>query len=158
MKIPRMIYEGKRLIVLKSSFLRTLPYIGRDKSHQQFISKLINKIFLTKKDQDELSEYFNVRNKHWSRWSGESNFRIWMLFTSPESCSVFDKKLIDKARIKIIPYITVFEEGELDKNSVVRKFRTTASDGKNYETTFYNLDLIISLGYPFYLFIKHIMF
>jgi len=41
----------------------------------------------------------------------------------------------------------IFEEGELDENSVVRKFRTTASDGKNYETTFYNLDLIISLGY-----------
>ena len=41
----------------------------------------------------------------------------------------------------------IFEEGELDENSVVRKFRTTASDGKNYQTTFYNLDLIISLGY-----------
>ena len=41
----------------------------------------------------------------------------------------------------------IFEEGELDENSVVRKFRTTASDGKNYDTTFYNLDLIISLGY-----------
>ena len=41
----------------------------------------------------------------------------------------------------------IFEEGELDENSVVRKFRTTAADEKNYETTFYNLDLIISLGY-----------
>ena len=41
----------------------------------------------------------------------------------------------------------IFEEGELNENSVVRKFRTTAVDGKNYETTFYNLDLIISLGY-----------
>ena len=41
----------------------------------------------------------------------------------------------------------IFEEGELDENSVVRKFRTTASDGKKYDTTFYNLDLIISLGY-----------
>ena len=41
----------------------------------------------------------------------------------------------------------IFEDGELDENSVVRKFRTTASDGKNYETIFYNLDLIISLGY-----------
>jgi len=99
--------------VLKSSFLRTLPYIGRDKSYQQFISKLINKIFLTKRDQDELSEYFNIRNKHWSRWSGESNFRIWMLFTSPESCSVFDKKLIDKARMKIIPYMTKFMVGDM---------------------------------------------
>ena len=41
----------------------------------------------------------------------------------------------------------IFEEGELVENSVVPNFRTTASDGKNYETTFYNLDLIISLGY-----------
>ena len=41
----------------------------------------------------------------------------------------------------------IFEENELDESSVVRKFRTTASDGKSYETTFYNLDLIISLGY-----------
>ena len=41
----------------------------------------------------------------------------------------------------------IFEEGELKETSVVRKFRTTAPDGKNYETTFYNLDLIISLGY-----------
>ncbi len=41
----------------------------------------------------------------------------------------------------------IFEEGELDENSVVRKFRTTAADGKNYNTTHYNLDMIISLGY-----------
>ena len=41
----------------------------------------------------------------------------------------------------------IFEEGELDKDSVVRKFRTTAADGKSYNTSFYNLDMIISLGY-----------
>ena len=41
----------------------------------------------------------------------------------------------------------IFADGELSENSVVRKFRTTATDGKNYETTFYNLDMIISLGY-----------
>ena len=41
----------------------------------------------------------------------------------------------------------IFEEGELDEESVVRKFRTTASDGKNYNVTYYNLDMIISLGY-----------
>ena len=41
----------------------------------------------------------------------------------------------------------IFLEGELDKNSVVRNFRTTATDGKNYEVEHYNLDLIISLGY-----------
>ena len=41
----------------------------------------------------------------------------------------------------------IFEEGELTESLVVRKFRTTAKDGKNYSTTFYNLDMIISLGY-----------
>ncbi len=41
----------------------------------------------------------------------------------------------------------IFEDGELDESSVVRKFRTTASDGKNYDTIHYNLDMIISLGY-----------
>lgn len=41
----------------------------------------------------------------------------------------------------------IFEEGELDKDSVVRKFRTTADDGKTYNITYYNLDMIISLGY-----------
>ncbi len=41
----------------------------------------------------------------------------------------------------------IFEEGELTESLVVRKSRTTAKDGKNYSTTFYNLDMIISLGY-----------
>lgn len=41
----------------------------------------------------------------------------------------------------------IFEEGELQEDSVIRKFRTTAADGKSYLTTFYNLDMIIALGY-----------
>ncbi len=41
----------------------------------------------------------------------------------------------------------IFAEGELEENSVVRKFRTTASDGENYSVSYYNLDMIISLGY-----------
>jgi hypothetical protein len=41
----------------------------------------------------------------------------------------------------------IFEEGELEEKAVVRKFRTTAADGKNYSVTHYNLDMIISLGY-----------
>ncbi len=41
----------------------------------------------------------------------------------------------------------IFEDGELDEDSVVRKFRTTAADGKSYNVTYYNLDMIISLGY-----------
>ena len=41
----------------------------------------------------------------------------------------------------------IFEEEELEEDSVVRKFRTTGADGKNYNITHYNLDMIISLGY-----------
>jgi len=41
----------------------------------------------------------------------------------------------------------IFESGELDENSVISKMETTASDGKNYNMTFYNLDAIISVGY-----------
>lgn len=41
----------------------------------------------------------------------------------------------------------IFEEGELVEQAVFRKFRITAADGKSYETGFYNLDVIISVGY-----------
>ncbi len=41
----------------------------------------------------------------------------------------------------------IFTSGELDEDSVIRKFRITASDGKSYATNHYNLDAIISLGY-----------
>lgn len=41
----------------------------------------------------------------------------------------------------------IFESKELDQNSVIRNFRITASDGKNYNSQFYNLDAIISVGY-----------
>ena len=41
----------------------------------------------------------------------------------------------------------VFKEGELEENSVIRKYRITANDGKEYLTSFYNLDVIISVGY-----------
>ena len=41
----------------------------------------------------------------------------------------------------------IFEEGELDENSVVKEYLTTAADGKNYYTKHFNLDVIISVGY-----------
>lgn len=41
----------------------------------------------------------------------------------------------------------IFAEGELDKNSVIKKFLTTASDGKKYNVIHYNLDAIIAVGY-----------
>jgi hypothetical protein len=41
----------------------------------------------------------------------------------------------------------IFRSGELERNSVCAKFAHTAEDGKVYQTTFYNLDAIISVGY-----------
>jgi len=41
----------------------------------------------------------------------------------------------------------IFSEGELTETSVVKKFFTTATDGKEYKTNFSNLDAIISVGY-----------
>ena len=56
--------------------------------------------------------------------------------------------LFDKGRSTITEHIqNIFRSGELDEKSVCRKFRQTASDGKNYDTLFYNLDVIISVGY-----------
>lgn len=58
------------------------------------------------------------------------------------------QELFGRAKSTISEHISnVFDEGELDENQVVRKFRTTADDGKDYETTYYNLDVIISVGY-----------
>lgn len=56
--------------------------------------------------------------------------------------------LFDKSRSTITEHLqNIFGEGELVKDSVCRKFRRTASDGKEYNTQFYNLDAIISVGY-----------
>src|SRR3989338_1261869 len=43
--------------------------------------------------------------------------------------------------------VNIFQEGELDEKSVIRKFRITAVDGKTYDIKHYNLDVIISVGY-----------
>jgi hypothetical protein len=57
-------------------------------------------------------------------------------------------ELFDKNRKTITEHINnIFKEGELDKNSVCRKFQHTAEDNKKYSTQFYNLDVIISVGY-----------
>ena len=57
-------------------------------------------------------------------------------------------QLFGKDKRTISEHISnIFKEGELSENSVVRNFRTTAADGKNYPTNYYNLDVIISVGY-----------
>lgn len=66
---------------------------------------------------------------------------VWL--TQAQLCELYQT-----SKSNISEYIKhIFEEEELDEESVVRKFRTTAADGKNYNTIHYNLDMIISLGY-----------
>lgn len=57
-------------------------------------------------------------------------------------------ELFSKSRSTITEHLqNIFNDGELKKEAVCRKFRRTAADGKNYTTQFYNLDAIISVGY-----------
>ena len=56
--------------------------------------------------------------------------------------------LFNKAKSTISEHLKqIFESKELDENSVVRNFRTTAADGKTYNTTFYNLKAVLAVGY-----------
>jgi len=57
-------------------------------------------------------------------------------------------ELFQRDKSTILRHIkNVFEDGELVRNSVVANFATTASDGKTYQVDYYNLDVIISVGY-----------
>lgn len=52
------------------------------------------------------------------------------------------------SRVNISEHIfNIFTDSELIEDLVVRNFRTTAADSKNYNTKYYNLDVIISVGY-----------
>lgn len=66
---------------------------------------------------------------------------VWL--TQSQLCELFQK-----SKATISEHIrNIFLENELIESSVVRNFRTTASDGKSYDTNHYNLDVIISVGY-----------
>jgi len=66
---------------------------------------------------------------------------VWL--TQKQMATLFDKGIPTiNEHIK-----NIFKEGELKENSVIRKFRITASDAKSYKANFYNLDVIISVGY-----------
>ena len=57
-------------------------------------------------------------------------------------------KLYNSSKSNISEHIKhIFEDKELDENSVVRKFRTTATDGKSYNIKYYNLDMIVAVGF-----------
>lgn len=66
---------------------------------------------------------------------------VWL--TQEQICQLYGK-----SKSTISEHIAnVFSDGELEREAVVRNFRTTASDGKKYNVSYYNLDVIISVGY-----------
>ena len=69
------------------------------------------------------------------------NETVWLSLDQMAELFQRDKSTISR-HIK-----NIFAEGELNKNSVVANFATTASDGKVYQVDYYNLDVIISVGY-----------
>lgn len=57
-------------------------------------------------------------------------------------------ELFDTSKQNIGQHINnILEDNELDTDSVVKNYFTTASDGKNYEVTFYSLDMILAIGF-----------
>ena len=57
-------------------------------------------------------------------------------------------ELFEKGRSTMTEHLSnIFDEGELDENSVCRDFRHTATDGKTYNTKYYNLRAITAVGY-----------
>ena len=97
------------------------------------------------------------------RWENEQNNSEMMIYTTEDGLTkietTFDgdtvwlsidqmAELFQRDKSTISRHIkNVFVEGELDRNAVVAKFATTAADGKTYQVEFYNLDVIISVGY-----------
>ena len=66
---------------------------------------------------------------------------VWLSLDRMEELFQRDKSTVSR-HIK-----NIFAEGELIRDSVVANFATTAGDGKTYKVDYYNLDVIISVGY-----------
>jgi DNA ligase (NAD+) len=66
---------------------------------------------------------------------------VWLSLNQMSDLFSRDKSVISRHLSNL------FKRGELEKNSVVAKYATTASDGKSYEVDYYNLDAILSVGY-----------
>lgn len=80
--------------------------------------------------------------------SGENSIEVKVFEESVWLTQTMIAQLFDKGRTTIIEHLkNIFESEELVEKSVCREFRHTANDGKTYNTKYYNLDAIISVGY-----------
>jgi len=80
--------------------------------------------------------------------SGENSIEVKVFDESVWLTQTMIAQLFDKGRTTITEHLkNIFESKELNEKSVCREFRHTANDGKTYNTKYYNLDAIISIGY-----------
>lgn len=82
--------------------------------------------------------------------SPEGNIRVEVMY-SGETFWLTQKRMAELFGVEV-PAVSkhlknIFETGELQEDAVISKMETTAADGKNYVTAFYNLDAIIAVGY-----------
>lgn len=92
---------------------------------------------------DELSEFILYTDP-----SGKVKVEIFVMNDTVWLTQQRIAELFDTSKQNISYHLSnIFKDSELDENSVVKEFLTTATDGKNYKTKFYNLDAIISVGY-----------
>jgi len=96
------------------------------------------------KNKEENNDKIIIYNTEDGKTEIEVNLENETVWLSQKQMS----ELFDKDVRTVNEHIqNVFEDGELEPNSVIRNFRITAADGKKYETMHYNLDVIISVGY-----------
>ena len=97
------------------------------------------------------------------RWENEQNNSEMMIYTTEDGLTkietTFDgdtvwlsidqmAELFQRDKSTISRHIkNIFTDGELKREEVVANFATTAADGKTYQVDYYNLDVIISVGY-----------
>jgi hypothetical protein len=100
-----------------------------------------------------MNKNLNIRNSTaefliFTSLSGEESIEVKVYDENVWLTQKLIAELFGKGRSTITEHLkNIFEENELDENSVCREFRHTGNDGKNYNTKYYSLDAIISVGY-----------
>ena len=102
---------------------------------------------------DKNSKKLQIRNSTaefliFTSQSGENTIDVMVIDENVWLTQDMIATLYEKGRSTITEHLKkVFSDGELDENSVCRKFRRTGADGKEYNTKFYNLEAVIAIGF-----------
>ncbi len=116
-------------------------YVDKEVSNNKIINKVMNNKNLTIRNSTAEFLIFTTSNGQDTIEVKVEDETVWL--TQKLIAKLFDIQIATiNEHLK-----NIFKTNELEENSVIRKFLITASDGKNYNTKHYNLEVIISLGY-----------